>query len=129
MISKWDRTGETAVMVIKAGEKTLYANLEDSNPAKTFVDLLSRGEIACTLKEGEKGELFCTVPWISSVSPLQNDFREGDIVLYKDKLAFICSPVKLYAAKAGHIGTEVPDGLKELLRENRTIRLSVEWSE
>ena len=115
-----------AVLVIRIGERVLYASFEDNPSAAAFRNQLS----VLTLEmKNTDGESVGALPWALPETDKKAPVAAGDIVLRSDtEIAIVTRNQPYSAVRLARIGN-VPAELADWLREATLVGFSPEWSE
>ena len=73
----------TPMLVIEAGEKRFYANLEDNSSAKALIEKLNSGPITVDMHDYGSFEKVGSLPWTLPRNDEQITTSPGDIILYQ----------------------------------------------
>ena len=133
-IVKYERTEPvtpTCVLVIKAGDKTFYANLEDNSSAKALVEKLNSGPITVDMHDYGSFEKVGSLPWTLPRNDEQITTSPGDIILYQGNQITIYYDTNSWSfTRLAKIGNTTKEELLDALGEgNVTVLLYAEWGE
>lgn len=125
-----DNTEPRAALMVRIGEKTLCAALENNSSAAEFVEKLSFEPITVEMSDYGNFEKVGDLPWTLTRNDAVITTKPGDIILYQGNKITIYYDENTYSftrlASIGASGKE----LREILGEgNVTVSFFVEWSE
>ncbi len=121
----------TPVLVIRAGEKTFYADFEENSSAEAFAEQLSSGELELELHDYGGFEKVGSLPWNLPRNDTSITTEPGDVILYQGNQITIYYDKNTWNfTRLAKIGNTSRDALLEALGEGSvTVSFSVEWSE
>ena len=119
------------VLVITAGEKTFYADLEDNSSAEAFTEKLSSGAITVDLHDYGSFEKVGPLPWDLPRNDVSITTQPGDVILYQGNQITIYYDENTWTfTKLAKIsGATKEELLKAFGEGNITVTFSIEWSE
>ncbi|MBR4748552.1 MAG: hypothetical protein IK083_03135 [Abditibacteriota bacterium] len=121
----------TAVLTVKAGGRTFYADLEDNPSAVAFRDKLSPAALELDMKDYGGFEKVAGLPWRLPQTDKRLDARPGDIVLYGgDRITVYYGENTWELTLLARIPDKSAEELREFLGEGDvTVTFALEWSE
>lgn len=121
----------TCVLVIKAGDKTLYANPEDNPSAKAFVEKLNFGPITVDMRDYGSFEKVGSLPWTLPRNDEQITTSPGDIILYQGNQITIYYDTNSWSfTRLAKIDNTSKEELLDVLGEGDvTVSFYAEWGE
>lgn len=121
-----ERIRPRAVLVIRTGDRTYYASLEDNEPAKLLTEKLNPLTVGFSFRPEEDG-VFGVLPWTLPRCDREVTVRPGDLLLEGgDRIVIAFSKGKKTVTRLARIGS-APDAL--LKKEGAEATLFLEWSE
>lgn len=125
-----DNTESRAALMVRIGEKTLCAALENNSSAAEFVEKLSFEPITVEMSDYGNFEKVGDLPWTLTRNDALITTKPGDIILYQgDKITIYYDENTYSFTRLGSIGASGKE-LREILGEgNVTVSFFVEWSE
>ena len=121
----------TCVLVVEAGGKYFYANLEDNPSAKALIEKLNSGGITVEMHDYGNFEKVGTLPWELPRTDTQITTRPGDIILYQgNQITLYYDENTWNFTRLANIGNVTKEALLSVLGEGDvTVRFSLEWGE
>jgi hypothetical protein len=116
--------------MVRIGEKTLCAALENNSSAAEFVKKLSFEPITVEMSDYGNFEKVGDLPWTLTRNDAVITTKPGDIILYQgDKITIYYDENTYSFTRLASIGASGKE-LREILGEgNVTVSFFVEWSE
>ena len=133
-IVKYERTEPvtpTCVLVIKAGDKTFYANLEDNSSAKALVEKLNSGPITVDMHDYGGFEKVGSLPWELPRNDESITTVPGDVILYHgDQITIYYDRNSWSFTSLAKIGNASKEELLAALGDGDvSVTMYLEWSE
>ena len=121
----------TCVLVIQAGDKTLYAGLENNPSAEALKEKLSPAPITVDMDEYSGLEKIGDLPWELPTNDREITTDPGDIVLYQgNKIAIYYGKNTWSFTRLAKISNITREELLEVLTDDEIqVTFSLEWSE
>lgn len=121
----------TPNLVIEAGGRIFYADLEHDPSAEAFVEKLSAGPLELELHDNGGVEKVGSLPWTLEESGEELTAEPGDLILYPgNRLAVCCGQNAGTFTRLARIGGLSGDELRRILGDGDvTVSLWIEWSE
>lgn len=121
----------TPVLVIEAGEKRFYANLEDNSSAKALIEKLSPGKITVEMHDYGNFEKVGSLPWELPRNDENITAVPGDVILYQgDQITVYYDENTWSFTRLAGIGSTSKDELLAALGDGDvSVSFYLEWSE
>ena len=118
-------------LVIKAGKKTFYADLEDNSSAEALTEKLSSGEVTIELHDYGIFEKVGDLPWELPRNDESITTEPGDVILYQGNQITIYYDENTwdFTRLAKISGTNREELLEAFGDGNVSVTFSIEWSE
>ena len=118
-------------LVIEAGERIFYADLEDNSSAEAFIEQLSREPVTLELHDYGSFEKVGPLPWALPRNDETITTEPGDVILYQgDQITIYYDENTWSFTRLAKIGSVTRDELLEALGPGDvTVRMWIEWSE
>ena len=124
-------SNETTALVIEAGGRTFYADLEDNSSAEAFRDKLDSEALEVDLHDYGNFEKVGPLPFALPTNDEQITTEPGDVILYQGDQITIYYDVNTWSftrlAKIDNVTKE--ELLETLGNGDVTVRFYLEWSE
>ena len=121
----------TPNLVIEAGGRIIYADLEHNPSAEAFVEKLSAGPLELEMHDYGGFEKVGPLPWTLERSDEEITTEPGDVILYQgDQLTIYYGQNTWALTRLARIGGLSGDELRRILGDGDvTVSLWIEWSE
>lgn len=120
----------SAVLVIETDENVIFADLDNNEAVKELLEKLSPEAAEITLSVDSDGQITGKLPWELPADESDITLHPGDIILCGDnEIKIVCDQSEGSATGIGNIGNVSVDEFKEIIGEEKTVRLMLEWSE
>ena len=118
-------------LVIEAGDRIFYADLEDNSSAEAFIEQLSREPVTLELHDYGSFEKVGPLPWALPRNDETITTEPGDVILYQgDQITIYYDENTWSFTRLAKIGSVTRDELLEALGPGDvTVRMWIEWSE
>ncbi len=118
-------------LVIEAGGKTFYADLEDNSSAEAFIEQLSSGPVTIELHDYGSFEKVGPLPWDLPRNDESITTQPGDVILYQGNQITIYYDENTweFTRLAKIPGVTGNDLLEAFGEGNVSVTFSIEWSE
>lgn len=131
MKNKTEPIRNTCVLVIEAGEKRFYANLEDNSSAKALIEKLNSGPITVDMHDYGNFEKVGSLPWELPRNDENITTVPGDIILYQgDQITIYYDRNSWSFTRLAKIGNASKEELLAALGDGDvSVTMYLEWSE
>lgn len=131
MKNKIEPISNTCVLVIEAGEKRFYANLEDNSSAKALIEKLNSRPITVDMHDYGGFEKVASLPWELPRNDESITTVPGDIILYQgDQITVYYDENTWSFTRLAHIGNTTKEELLAALGDGDvSVSFYLEWSE
>lgn len=125
-----ERVTPTCVLVVRVGDKTFYAHLEDNAAARAFVEKLNREPLTLTMRDYGGFEKVADLPWTLPTADERITAAPGDVVLYQgDKITLYYGENTWELTRLARIGSRLDEWKTALGEGDVTVSINLEWSE
>lgn len=121
----------TATLVIEAGGKVFYADLEDNSSAEAFRDKLNSKALEAEMQDHGGFEKVGSLPWELPANDEEITTKPGDVILYEGEKISICYDENTGTfTRLARMDYVTQEKLLEALGDGDvTVNFHLEWSE